>query len=159
VPGSPHNANIDAIYIAGVTSVCVPNEQYCPTAVVTRQEMASFLARLGGLGTNPPVTNAKAAGGYAPNGLVRVARAGGTVADTPLTTAATTVKNGTITLDAPTAGFVLVTGTVTFANYTTACGTATSGNGFVQIVDTVAHTTSPIAVAAPPPARARRRRP
>lgn len=61
VPGSVHNANIDAIYNAGVTTGCVPNAQYCPTDNVTRQEMASFLARIGGLGTNPPVANAKTA--------------------------------------------------------------------------------------------------
>src|SRR3954453_6784677 len=56
--GGVHDANIEAIYTAGVTKGCVPNEQYCPTANVTREEMASFLARLGGLGANPPVANA-----------------------------------------------------------------------------------------------------
>jgi len=59
--GSVHNANIDAIYNAGITTGCAPNAQYCPTDVVTRQEMASFLARAAGLGTNPPVANAKTA--------------------------------------------------------------------------------------------------
>src|SRR4051794_5277277 len=63
--GGVHDANIDAIYSAGVTTGCVPNEQYCPTANVTREEMASFLARLGGLGINPPVANAKTLQGYA----------------------------------------------------------------------------------------------
>ncbi len=56
--GGVHDANIEAIYTVGVTKGCVPNEQYCPTANVTREEMASFLARLGGVGTNPPVANA-----------------------------------------------------------------------------------------------------
>src|SRR5918999_1090977 len=56
--GGVHDANIDAIYNAGVTTGCVPNAEYCPTANVTREEMASFLARLGGLGANPPVANA-----------------------------------------------------------------------------------------------------
>src|SRR5204862_476955 len=50
--GGVHDANIDAIYNAGVTRGCVPDEEYCPTANVTREEMASFLARLGGLGAN-----------------------------------------------------------------------------------------------------------
>jgi hypothetical protein len=59
--GGVHDQNIDAIYNAGVTTGCVPNAEYCPTANVTREEMASFLARLGGLGSNPPVANAKTA--------------------------------------------------------------------------------------------------
>ena len=59
--GSVHNANIDAIYNAGITTGCDPNVRYCPTDLVTRQEMASFLARTAGLGTNPPVANAKTA--------------------------------------------------------------------------------------------------
>ena len=71
--GGVHDANIDAIYNAGITTGCVPNVSYCPTDLVTRQEMASFLARTAGLGANPPVANAKTVGGYAPNGLVRVA--------------------------------------------------------------------------------------
>lgn len=60
-PGSPHNDNIDAIYQAGVTKGCDPNVAYCPNGTVTREEMASFLARLGGLGSNPAVTNARTA--------------------------------------------------------------------------------------------------
>jgi len=61
--GSVHNANIDLIYNAGITTGCVPNAQYCPTDNVMRQEMASFLARTAGLGTNPPVVNAKTLNG------------------------------------------------------------------------------------------------
>jgi hypothetical protein len=52
--GGVHDANIEAIYTAGVTRGCVPNEQYCPTANVTREEMASFLARLGAWGRIHP---------------------------------------------------------------------------------------------------------
>lgn len=59
--GSPHNGNIDAIYSAGITTGCVPNASYCPNDFVTRQEMASFLARTAGLGPNPPVANAATA--------------------------------------------------------------------------------------------------
>jgi hypothetical protein len=61
VPGSVHNADIEAIYNAGITKGCVPDQQYCPTDVVTREQMATFLARLGGLGGNPAVANAKTA--------------------------------------------------------------------------------------------------
>src|SRR5262245_39954500 len=39
-PGSVHNADIDAIYNAGVTSGCDPGVAYCPNDYVTRQEMA-----------------------------------------------------------------------------------------------------------------------
>jgi hypothetical protein len=61
VPGSVHNANIDAIYNAGITTGCDPHVAYCPTDFVTRQEMASFLARTAGVGGNPPVANARTA--------------------------------------------------------------------------------------------------
>lgn len=59
--GGVHDPNIGAIYEAGVTRGCAPDQEYCPTANVTREEMASFLARLGGLGGNPPVANARTA--------------------------------------------------------------------------------------------------
>jgi len=133
VSGSVHNQNIDAIYNAGITTGCVPNQSYCPTDLVTRQEMASFLARTAGLGGNPAVANAKTAetatnatnaqnavtaqqagnantvGGYAPNGLVRVARGTGANAQ-PLGN--TLVAVATVTITAPAAGFVLVTSSV-----------------------------------------------
>src|SRR3954447_7410622 len=37
-PNSVHNPNIDAIYSAGITTGCVPNAQYCPNDVVTREQ-------------------------------------------------------------------------------------------------------------------------
>jgi hypothetical protein len=81
--GSPHNANIDAIYNAGITTGCVPNESYCPNDFVTREQMASFLARTAGLGDNLPVATARRLGfayppyntsnsGYAADELIRV---------------------------------------------------------------------------------------
>jgi hypothetical protein len=75
VPGSVHNPNIDAIYNAGITTGCVPNEQYCPTDFVTRQEMASFLARTAGLGGNAPVVNAAQLGGSPASAFVRTTAA------------------------------------------------------------------------------------
>ncbi|HEU5328051.1 MAG TPA: hypothetical protein VFU78_08155 [Thermomicrobiales bacterium] len=59
-PDSPHNGNIDAIYNAGITTGCNPPvyNRYCPNQAVTREEVASFLARTAGLGGNPPVANA-----------------------------------------------------------------------------------------------------
>ncbi len=69
-----HHDDINAIADAGITVGCGGDPTtYCPTADVTRGEMASFLARTAGLGTNPPVANAKTLAGYAPNGLVRSA--------------------------------------------------------------------------------------
>jgi hypothetical protein len=56
--GGVHDANIEAIYNAGITKGCDPGVSYCPRGNVTREEMASFLARTAGLGGNPPVANA-----------------------------------------------------------------------------------------------------
>lgn len=44
---SIHEANIEAIAATGITQGCNPpyNDQFCPSAAVTRAEMASFLAR------------------------------------------------------------------------------------------------------------------
>jgi hypothetical protein len=47
--GSVHNGDIDTIYNLGITTGCVPDTNYCPTNNVTRQEMASFLARTASL--------------------------------------------------------------------------------------------------------------
>jgi hypothetical protein len=57
------NADIQAIADAGITRGCDPPDfvRYCPNDLVTREQMASFLARAAGLGTNPPVANAKTA--------------------------------------------------------------------------------------------------
>ncbi len=82
--GGVHDANIGLIYDAGITRGCVPNVSYCPTANVTREEMASFLARTAGLGTNPPVVNAKTAqtAGSATNAMNATNAAHATSADT-----------------------------------------------------------------------------
>ncbi len=45
---SPYEPQIDALAAAGVTLGCAPNH-FCPAAVVTREQMASFLARAAGL--------------------------------------------------------------------------------------------------------------
>ena len=90
-PGSVHNANIDAIYNAGITTGCDPGVAYCPNGLVTREEMASFLARTAGSATTRPSptprrrrpppraqkigTNPAGATTYAANDLVRTARA------------------------------------------------------------------------------------
>ena len=75
-PGSVHNANIAAIYAAGITTGCDPHVAYCPNGLVTREEMASFLARTAGLGGNPPVANAKTAQ-TVPDGAITAAKLSG----------------------------------------------------------------------------------
>ena len=114
-PGSVHNDNIDAIYNAGVTTGCVPNAEYCPNDYVTRQEMASFLARLGGLGANPPVANAKTAenagavDGKSANELLRISRdTSDAFVALPLAPGFQQIVSTTISVPGP--GFVLVTG-------------------------------------------------
>lgn len=158
-PGSVHNFNIDAIYTAGITTGCNPGVAYCPTNPVTRQEMASFLARTAGLGTNKPVANAArlattnpAAGGatYAANDLVRTARTAASrytrdqdPADPTNTELALTTTFGaieTLSLTAPTSGFVIITATVGMSIE----GTGTVG--LVRVSDGV--TTSPTLTAA-----------
>jgi hypothetical protein len=134
VPGSVHNTNIDLIYNAGITTGCVPNQSYCPNDLVTRQEMASFLARTAGLGSNKPVVNAATAvnasnatnaqnainaqnaasattaanvGGFAPNSFSRVNLGAQTVFNTPVGTAIVQLTSATV--QAPGPGFVIAT--------------------------------------------------
>ena len=56
---STHHNNIGLITNAGVTSGCQASPpEYCPGDPVTRAQMATFMARLGGLGSHPPVVDA-----------------------------------------------------------------------------------------------------
>ena len=124
-----HQPNIQAIGDAGITTgfedPADPTKRlYNPKDNVTREEMASFLARTAGLGTNPPVANAKTAqtatnasnaanattvGGYAPNALLRVdfsARTSGM--GLPLTGSALSLREVSINVPGP--GYVMVLG-------------------------------------------------
>lgn len=71
-----HHDDINRIAEAGITVGCGGDPtRYCPGDFVTRGEMATFLARVAGLGSNPPIVNAKtvAGGGNpapAPSGTV-----------------------------------------------------------------------------------------
>ncbi len=162
--GGVHDPNIDLIYNAGITTGCVPNVSYCPTDVVTREQMASFIARTAGLGTNLPVVNAKTAKtatladtattattagklgttpigatAYAANEIARTAQALGTnrrEPDTRLTVTkranvdATYDPIATVAITAPSAGFIIVNGTVGLGIE----GTGTAG--FARLRDT-----------------------
>lgn len=109
--GGVHDANIAAIYAAGITKGCVPDVSYCPADNVTRQEMASFLARTAGLDGHPAVANAATVGGYTPNGLVRAFGASNsdnaTGGEMPIGQSTDVIV---VPFTAPTSGFVLVTG-------------------------------------------------
>lgn len=61
--GTVHDGNIDTIYNLGITTGCNPPDldNYCPTDNVTRQEMASFLARTASLNRVAAVTRSSAA--------------------------------------------------------------------------------------------------
>ncbi len=72
-PGSGHNPNINAVAEVGITKGCFDTAHYCPNDFVTREQMASFLARTAGLGANPPVTNAAQLGGQPASSYVQKA--------------------------------------------------------------------------------------
>ena len=57
VGGSVHAADIEALASAGITKGCNPpdNTLFCPTAPVTREQMATFLARALDLATTTPL--------------------------------------------------------------------------------------------------------
>jgi hypothetical protein len=61
--GNNHADNIEAIRSAGITLGCTDTTHYCPSDFVRRDQMASFLARLGGLSSgttkNYPKVNAR----------------------------------------------------------------------------------------------------
>jgi len=169
--GSVHDPNIDLIYNAGITTGCVPNVSYCPTDTVTREQMASFLARTAGLGANPPVVNARTAqiatnattattattaanattvGGYAPNALIRAAQATSTYTrDTnefPVTSVfnTSTALNpvASVVITAPGAGFVVVNATLGVSIEPSATGGTSSNTvGYARLRDTSAAST------------------
>jgi hypothetical protein len=133
-PDSPHNGNINAIADAGISRGCGGTEHYCPNNLVTREEMASFLARTAGLGDNSPVanaltavtaTNAATVGGYAPSGLVRVAHAE-RASQLRLTKAFQVYL--TVTIEAPAPGFVVLTGNVNFRSDVSVTGGPTAND-------------------------------
>jgi len=112
-----HRGNIQALGNAGITTGFEdPNNPgqrlYNPKGLITREEMASFLARTAGLGDNPPVaravsattaTNAQSLGGLTPDALVRIGSGSGgqfVARNTDPTTLAT------ILFQVPAAGYV-----------------------------------------------------
>lgn len=114
--GDAHRGNIQALGAAGITTgFADPNNAearlYDPKGLVTREEMASFLARTAGLGGNPPVANAATVGGFQANTLSRISAAS-TVG--PFTLNAAPQVLMTVPLAAPAPGYAYVTGAAVF---------------------------------------------
>jgi hypothetical protein len=112
-----HQPNIQAIGDAGITTgfddPSHPGQRtYNPKGLVTREEMASFLARTAGLGGNPPVaralsattaTNAEALSGFPADGLIRI---GGTSGGGYLASNTDPVTIATMVIQVPAPGYV-----------------------------------------------------
>ncbi|HEY8600841.1 MAG TPA: hypothetical protein VIL85_20560 [Thermomicrobiales bacterium] len=114
--GEAHRGNIRALGDAGITTGFPdPNNAearlYDPKGLVTREEMASFLARTAGLGGNPAVANAATVGGFPANTLSRISAAA-TIGPFPLTTTPQILT--TVPLAAPAPGYAYVTGAAVF---------------------------------------------
>ncbi len=151
--GSVHDPNIDLIYNAGITTGCVPNVSYCPKDTVTREQMASFIARTAGLGTNPPVARAARLGvsaptatspSYAANELIRAAQATSTFTRDTSEMVVTKVYNidtagdtlVAVIITAPSAGFVVVNATVGISIEPSSTGGSALGTvGFARLRD------------------------
>jgi hypothetical protein len=160
--GSVHDPNIDAIYNAGITTGCVPNQKYCPTDVVTREQMASFLARTAGLGTNPPVARAarlavsvptSTSPSYAANELIRAAQATSVYTRDTNEFAVTSVFNSgaalnpiaTVSINAPGTGFVIVNATIGFSiQPSDTGGTSKNTVGYARLRDIGTGAASPL---------------
>jgi len=122
-----HRGNIQAIGNAGITTGFAgpanPGQRtYNPKGLVTREEMASFLARAAGLGDNPPVANAATIQGYAANGIVRANGFGQATTNpaidipvqptgTVITTGLLRATLGSTSIQAPGPGYVIVRAT------------------------------------------------
>lgn len=123
--GAEHRADIQALGAAGITTGFDdpasgdPNVRlYDPKGTVTREQMASFLARTAGLGSNPPVANAATARGlatdpvgsatFAANDLVRLAAFySGDDFFLPASPAPPTRDIRTLTIEVPTQSYLL----------------------------------------------------
>jgi hypothetical protein len=105
------HGDIDAIADAQVTTGC-GGGNFCPDGVVTREQMAAFMNRLGALSPGKiPVVNARRLDGYGVNEIVRAA------SDWTLTPTAALTANDTVYLtvsvSAPRVGFAVVTASIT----------------------------------------------
>jgi hypothetical protein len=121
-----YHADIDALADAGVTTGCGDGTTFCPSAFVTREQMAAFMNRLGALGPGKaPVVNADKVDGFHAADLHRVAfNAVGVLINGSLAPTTGTVSTQ-INLPAP--GFLIVSGN------TTLYSPSTVGNSTCQL--------------------------
>ena len=132
-PGSVHNTDINTIADAGITLGCEANARYCPNDFVTREQMASFLARTAGLGGNAPVVNAATAVTAQTAGTIANQANSATIAATSANTANTIVLrdgNGNFTAGTITGN---LTGTATNATNAVNANTAIAANNADQV--------------------------
>jgi hypothetical protein len=141
---STYHADIDAIRDAGITTGCATGK-YCPKDFVTREQMAAFLNRLGALQAGKtPVVNATKVDGYDAGSLTRVA--GDYVIATTNVLVAGSVY-GTVTINAPTSGYVLVTSATTIRN--AGCTVFCHVSGAINHVGTASYSTYSTTTVAP----------
>jgi hypothetical protein len=100
------HADISALAASGVTTGC-GGGNYCPSAFVTREQMAAFMNRLGALGAGKvPVVNATTVDRYNANALNRVAWA----ADNSLEGGFANAATLSTPITTPGEGFLLIWG-------------------------------------------------
>jgi len=116
--GASFHDDVEALVAHGITSGCQTDPPlYCPSNPVTRGQMAQFLNRLGSLdGNTPPSVDADMVDGHHADGLTRTAYMA-TSDTTPIPEFELEVQyGGDLTIVAPGAGFVTVTGQATVQN-------------------------------------------
>ncbi len=115
VPDSnPFHADIDAVADAGVTSGC-GGGNFCPSANVTREQMAAFMNRLGALAPGKtPVVNATKIDGFSSADLNRV----GFSVNTLLIDPALAPTTGSLfrSVAVPAKGYLIISGNITLYN-------------------------------------------
>jgi len=134
VPDSnPYHADIDALVDSGVTTGC-GGGKYCPSAFVTREQMAAFMNRLGALQAGKtPVVNADRVDSRHASDLTRFAYSSED-ATTLLPADGAEVVYGAVTITAPTSGFVLITASATVLN--SGCTQSCDAFGRIRHVET-----------------------
>ncbi len=108
------HADISAVADAGVTTGC-GGSNYCPSAFVTREQMAAFMNRLGALAAGKtPVVNATTVDRYSANELNRVAfnQTNGLISGTD------TAGTLSVTIYVPAEGYLLIWGNAQLSNLT-----------------------------------------
>lgn len=144
-----YHDDVEALVNAGITSGC-GGGSYCPNNAVTRGQMAQFLNRLGSLdGDTFPSVNADRVDGLHADELTRMSSIS-ISATTPIPEIPSEVQyGGDLTIEAPTAGFVQVTASVTVQNVD--CAAGCNAWGQVEHVESAARSNFSLATPQPTP--------